>query len=152
MSDATTNDIRERIARAINSRRSDEARLLSGPRMTDEAEAYHRGVEDGLAEGARIARETPPWIDVDASPPAAGQTVLIRSTMTGHPFVAMWDAGNGVFRDDEGGIIPGMYWMEIPEGKPDNLSPVAREMVAGMEEFREHLKAGGTAGDWQTKD
>lgn len=63
----------------------------------------------------RIARETSPWVAVDDQPPDTGQLVLTYSEYTGCPFVVTWDAANLCFRDEEGSIVPGLYWSPIPE-------------------------------------
>lgn len=111
----------ERTARAIQARAELARTELKGlPYCGWELrETGLKSFIEGCEACARIAREMPAWVDVDDAPPAEGRLVLARSEITGHPSLATWDVGNLCFRDEEGCIIPGRYWAEIPEG-PDH--------------------------------
>ena len=103
-------DLRELIARAIEA----ESR-----RVGDSICSWLEGMRDA----ADIARQTSPWIAADAHPPEPDQEVLTCSSLTGYHFIATWDATNGIFRSDGGDIIPGLYWMALPEPPPRGGDP-----------------------------
>jgi hypothetical protein len=56
-----------------------------------------------------------------------------------------------------GATLQGKGWssglhLESPNPRADDdISPLAREMIGGLEEFLAHLKGGGTVADWNPK-